>query len=559
MADILLTTINARYQHASLGLRCLLANLGPLAGRAELLEFVSGARTENLVERILSHQPRIVGLGVYIWNVDECTRLVAQLRQVAPRIVIVVGGPEVSHEIDEQRICRLADHVVTGPGERAFADLCDRILNGPSQDVRDGIGLAAPARVVAWEKPDPAGASPGEPIRSGIPSIARAVIHAQPGPRGAPTKVIPGGAPAPETLALPYSLYSDEDLRERFVYVEASRGCPFRCEFCLSSLDRTAEAFDLDRFLEEMAALHARGARVFKFVDRTFNLKIATSLRILEFFLERLERAPEDPVFAHFELVPDHLPERLRDAIRRFPPGTLQFEIGIQTWNPEVQALISRRQDNEKAERNLAWLVAETHAHLHVDLIAGLPGEDLASFGAGFDRLVALAPHEIQLGILKRLRGAPIARHTGAFGMVYNPDPPYNVLATDRIPFVDLQRVSRFARYWDLFANSGRFRRVLPLMLDDRPFDRFMAFSDWLFERTDATHRIALERQYELALAWLTGDGHPSTADVARLESAILDDYRDSGARGRPAFLARGLGGTARTTTATPKRQSRHL
>ncbi|MEN9317405.1 MAG: hypothetical protein RIS35_3798 [Pseudomonadota bacterium] len=509
MADILLTTINARYQHASLGLRYLLANLGPLAARAELLEFVSGARTENVVERILARRPRIVGLGVYIWNVDECTRLVAQLRRVAPDVVIVVGGPEVSHEVDEQRICRLAHHVVTGPGEVAFAKLCAQLLDGP------------------------------RPL----------------------SKVLPGGSPAPETLALPYALYDDEDLRNRFVYVEASRGCPFRCEFCLSSLDRTAEAFDLDRFLGQMAALHARGARVFKFVDRTFNLKIATSLRILEFFLEHLERTPDDPVFAHFELVPDHLPERLRDVIRRFPLGTLQFEIGIQTWNPEVQALISRRQDNAKAAGNIAWLVAQTHAHLHVDLIAGLPGEDLASFGAGFDRLVALRPHEIQLGILKRLRGAPIARHTEAFGMVYSPDPPYNVLATDRIPFTDLQRVGRFARYWDLFANSGRFRRTVPLLLGDRPFERFMAFSDWLFGRTDATHRLALERQYELALEWLgAGASACGFADaLRRAEAAIRDDYLDSGARGRPAFLARGSDGLVRSATATPTRQSRHL
>lgn len=561
MPDILLTTINARYQHASLGLRCLLANLGPLAGRAELLEFVSGARTENLVERILARQPRIVGLGVYIWNVEECTRLVAQLRRVAPGIVIVLGGPEVSHEIDEQRICQLADHVVTGPGEVAFAELCDRILNGPRPLQEPGgsiVPVYAP-RGTGRGLSGPGGASPELPLRPALASLPRGMVLAQPGLRGAPPKAIPGGAPAPDSLALPYALYDDEDIRNRFVYVEASRGCPFRCEFCLSSLDRTAEAFDLDRFLGEMAALHARGARVFKFVDRTFNLKIATSLRILEFFLERLEQAPDDPVFAHFELVPDHLPERLRDTIRRFPPGTLQFEIGIQTWNHEVQALISRRQDNEKAERNLAWLVAETHAHLHVDLIAGLPGEDLASFGAGFDRLVALAPHEIQLGILKRLRGAPIARHTEAFGMVWNPDPPYNVLATDRIPFADLQRVSRFARYWDLFANSGRFRRTLPLMLGDRPFDRFMAFSDWLFERTDATHRLALERQYELALVWLTGGGRPPMENVANLEAAILGDYRDSGARGRPAFLTKGQGGTPRAATATPKRQSRHL
>jgi hypothetical protein len=309
-----------------------------------------------------------------------------------------------------------------------------------------------------------------------------------------------------------------------------------------------------------MASLYERGARTFRFVDRTFNLKASTGAAILAFFLERLERAPDDPVFAHFELVPDHLPERLREAIVRFPPGTLQFEIGIQTWNPQVQALISRRQDNERAAANIAWLLANSSAHLHVDLIAGLPGEDLASFGAGFDRLAALGPHEIQVGILKRLRGAPIARHTQAFGLRFNPDPPYNVLATDCIAFADMQRVARFARYWDLVANSGRFRRALPLLLGDAPFDRFMRLSDWLWARSDATHRLAAERLYELVLEWLAGDGG---ADAALADRAVADDYAASGARGRPAFLARGLPGAAskgpRAAAAAPKRQSRHL
>ncbi|MES2563631.1 MAG: radical SAM protein, partial [Pseudomonadota bacterium] len=152
----------------------------------------------------------------------------------------------------------------------------------------------------------------------------------------------------------------DEDVAQRFIYVEASRGCPFKCEFCLSSLDKTAWAFDLDLFLSELAALYARGARHFKFVDRTFNLKAAAGLRILEFFLERLD----DSLFVHFEVIPDHLPGSLKTAITRFPPGTLQFEVGIQTWNPAVQSLISRRQNNEASAENLAWLRNESNAHL---------------------------------------------------------------------------------------------------------------------------------------------------------------------------------------------------
>ena len=524
MADILLTTINARYAHASLGLRCLMANLGDLAARARIVEFVSGARTENLVERLLALSPRVIGIGVYIWNVTECTRLVAQLRQVAPGVKIVLGGPEVSHETGDQALCAMADHVITGPGELAFARLCAQLLDGP------------------------------RPLM----------------------KVIAGQTPDLDALASPYPLYTDDDLRDRFLYLEASRGCPFRCEFCLSSLDRTAVPFDTARFLQALGELYARGARTFKFVDRTFNLKVPTSLAILEFFLERQAASPDDPVFAHFELVPDHLPAKLREAIARFAPGTLQLEIGIQTWNPQVQSLISRRQDDDAAADNLRWLATNTHAHLHVDLIAGLPGEDLASFGAGFDRLVALGPHEIQLGILKRLRGAPIARHTEPFGLRFNPDPPYNVLATDLVPFAQMQRVTRFARYWDLYANSGRFRRTLPIALADAPFARFMSLSDWLWARTGATHQVSIERQFELLREWLletcAGGGaagvdtaavgaaaiDTAAVDTAAIEDAIARDYTASGALGRPAFLRKGTSGRSPATSARVARQARH-
>ena len=199
--------------------------------------------------------------------------------------------------------------------------------------------------------------------------LARALLH---GPRPL-MKVHVGEAFELDDLKLPYVYYTDEDIAQRHLYVEASRGCPFKCEFCLSALDKTAEPFNTERFLAEMAKLYDRGARTFKFVDRTFNLNIKTSLAILDFFLERITARPDDPCFAHFELVPDHLPEKLKTTIAKFPAGTLQFEIGIQTWNPEVQGHISRKQNNVKAKENIRWLHENSHAHMHVDLIAGLP------------------------------------------------------------------------------------------------------------------------------------------------------------------------------------------
>ena len=503
MPAIVLATINARYVHASLGLRCLAANMAELRPQTSIVEFVLGARAADMAEQLLAHEPRVIGLGVYIWNVEETTRLAALLKTVAPEVIVVLGGPEVSFETEAQRICALADYVVTGWGDLAFPALC-----------RDVLGGARPA-----------------------------------------AKIIAGGQPPLSQIALPYGEFTDEDIAKRFIYVEASRGCPFKCEFCLSALDKTAWAFDLDRFMTQLDTLHERGARHFRFVDRTFNLKAAVGTRILEFFLERLDGR----LFVHFEVIPDHLPDRLKTAIARFPAGSLQFEVGIQTWNPDVQGLISRKQDNDQSATNLAWLRQESNALIHVDLIAGLPGEDLQSFGKGFDRLYALAPHEIQVGILKRLRGTPIARHSATHDMHYNPDPPYNVLRTRCISFREMQRISRFARYWEMVANSGRFHRALALLVGDAPYARFMRFADWLYASTGKTHEMALERLFEYVHAFLVTELGlaPGTAS-----EALLADYASSGARGRLSFMPQGSADPARARSGAARaalRQARHL
>jgi len=307
-------------------------------------------------------------------------------------------------------------------------------------------------------------------------------------------KIISGEQPKLEQIKMPYYLYNEQDIKHRVLYVEASRGCPFKCEFCLSALDKTAWPFDLDLFLEQMDDLYQRGARHFKFVDRTFNLKVKNSLRIMQFFLDRMT----DDLFLHFEVVPDHLPEALKEMIAKFPAGQLQFEVGIQTFNPEVQSHISRRQDNDKAQANIQWIKNQSQAYLHTDLIFGLPGESLASFAESFNKLIALKPHEIQVGILKRLKGSPIIRHTQAHDLRFNPNPPYSIVSSDQVSFQDVQFMGRFARYWDLIGNSGRFKYTLPLLLGDAPFARFTTLTNSLFEQSGQTHKISLLRLYDL-------------------------------------------------------------
>jgi len=337
------------------------------------------------------------------------------------------------------------------------------------------------------------------------------------------------------------------------IYVEASRGCPFKCEFCLSALDKTSKPFELSNFLTEIDKLFQRGARNFKFIDRTFNLKVSTSVSILEFFLDRMT----DDLYLHFEVVPDNLPDKLKQILIQFPTDSLQLEIGVQTFDPDIQALINRKQDNQKTSENLRWLREHTGAHLHTDLIFGLPGDTLENFAESFDQLVALNPHEIQLGILKRLRGAPINRHNNSYQMVYSTTPPYSVLSTKDISFNTLQDVNRFARYWDIIANSGRFKYTLIVILDkenNSAFFRFMHLTHALYARTGSTWKISLLRLYKLLYDVLISEFKISD-EVAR--KALQKDHDQSNQKGTLEMLLRTTK-VVRTGTAN-KRQRNHL
>lgn len=508
MPDIVLATLNAKFIHAAFGLRCLRANLGALRERSVIVEFDLTQRPLDIAERILELEPRIVGLGVYVWNATPTTELVGLLKRLRPQLTVILGGPEVSHEWEGQELVGLADLVITGEADLAFATVCQEVLAG----------------------------------------------------RRPSSKVMPAGLPDLAELALPYEEYSEADIAHRLIYVEASRGCPFTCEFCLSSLDVPVRAFPLVPFLTELESLLGRGVRHFKFVDRTFNLNLATGRAILEFFLERLPPG----LFLHFEMIPDRLPEGLREVIARFPAGTLQFEVGVQTFNPSVAAAISRRQDYGRLEDNLRFLRERTGVHVHADLIVGLPGETIESFAAGFDRLIALRPQEIQVGILKRLRGTPIGRHDDAWGMIYAPRPPYEILCNRLIDFGDMQRMRRFARFWDLLGNSGNFVATVPRLWADggSPFAEFLGLSDWLYERAGRHHAIALSRLMELVFGYLTEVKHSTPEPVAEL---LRQDFQRAGRAEVPPFLqphlrraTEGRSPSTPKTNRTVRRQARH-
>jgi len=276
--------------------------------------------------------------------------------------------------------------------------------------------------------------------------------------------------------------------------------------------------------------------------------------------LERLRAG----LVLHFEMIPDRLPAELRELIERFPPGSLQLEVGVQTFNPTVAAAISRRQDYARLEENFRFLRGQTGVHLHADLIVGLPGETVESFATGFDRLVGLRPQEIQVGMLKRLRGTPISRHDAAWGMVYSPLPPYEILQNKLIDFATMQRLRRFARYWDLIGNSGNFVATTPLVWagGGSPFAGFLRLSEWLYAREGRLHGILLTRLMEQVFIYLTTlRGLPERV----VAETLWRDFQRGERAELPPFLRPHLPPTEVATPAarhgknrTTLRQSRH-
>lgn len=474
---ILLTTLNARFTHSAIGLRYLYANMQELQENSLTLEFSINDAIQSIAEKILDEEPAIVGIGVYIWNARECFDLIEIIKKVSPKTKVILGGPEVSYEPFRVDFSK-ADYIIQGEGDTSFYKLCKEIItdNAPSEKI----------------------------IKPVIEDLSQ--------------------------IKLPYAHYTQHDIDNRYIYVEASRGCPFMCEFCLSSIDEKVRNFDLDELLDEFEVLWQKGARNFKFVDRTFNLNMKFANAILDFFLKK-----EPPYFAHFEVIPDHFPESIKAKIALFPAGALQLEIGIQTLNPEIANNINRPLKIQKIKENISYIETQTKAHIHLDLIIGLPGESLESFGSNLNELVSISTSEIQIGILKKLSGTTLERHDKEFGMHYSDIPPYDILSNDIVSFKDIQKMKRFARFWDLTYNSGNFKNSICLLWKDNSvYDSFFNFSEWIYSQTDSTWKISLDRLSSLLFTHLTEVLGQKDDEVAE---AMLSDLMKVQGRIVPKFL----------------------
>ncbi len=443
MTSILLVAINARYSHSSHASRLLIANLDPaLRPHTRLLEFDLSAHPLQIAAEIVAAQAEIVGFTLYLWNTKTVRETLQILRCVAPETTIVLGGPEIVPGC-QPHWEGLATSLILGEGEIAFNSLCRQLL--------------ADQPLPYWIEAPP-------------PDLA--------------------------TLNPPYPLYSNHDLQRRVVHVETTRGCPHHCLYC-TSCNTGLRRFPLSPIRSSFRDLLQRGLRKFRFLDRTFNADEAHACAILDIFLEN----PHKNLTLHLELSPVNFGQPLRQRLQAFPRGQLHLELGVQTLNPAVAHAIGRHEDRQDVIHALHFLTDHTGADLHVDLIFGLPGENLDSFASGFDLLVRLNPGAIQVNLLKVLPGTPLSRLKGIVNR-HNPNPPYEVLHTDSLSFTQLMRLQRFAHVWDRLHNRGRFTDILtPLWQDPAisPFAVIDQIATSIYHQHGRVHSLSLS-QWSTAL-----------------------------------------------------------
>ncbi len=481
MPSIVLVALNARYSHTGYGLLCLRDALGELRPESVRLEFSIGQERGPIAEKIASVSPVVIGIGVYIWNRTVVEALIPLVRRLSPDAFVVLGGPEISYDT-ESALARSVDCVVCGEGEVIFADLCRRVLRGE---------------------------------RGTIPRV----VSAEPLPADA--------------LRSPLASYTDEDISNRVLYVETSRGCPFRCLYCLSARDQEVRLFDLARLFPELGRLIDRGARRLKFIDRSFNLYEKHAAAILSFLLEHWREGMQ----IHIEMTPTRPSKGLCDLFLRFPPGGLHIEVGVQTLSKAVARGVCRPCDPEAIKAAVRFLVDDVRADVHADLIAGLPGESAEQFRAGFDILAGMGASEIQVGILKKLHGSPMAESGAVPEMRFNENPPYEVLSTDAMSSDDLNEIRRFASHWERVFNRGHFPRALPLLMGqgESAYAMFDVFSRELAKEA-GLHSIPLVIQCKVMLRVLLDSG----VGDAESRSALRADYLCGGKRiCLPGFLKR--------------------
>ncbi|RII26269.1 MAG: B12-binding domain-containing radical SAM protein [Geobacter sp.] len=457
---VLLTTLHAKYVHASLALPSLAAACADLPDTEFVIrEFTVNEPADGVLRRLVVEEADLIAFSCYIWNIEATLKLGADLKQLRPGTVIVLGGPEASHGVFELMERNPAvDMVIRGEGETSFHD-----------------ALLALAGTASWED-----AAAGLSVVEGITFRTDEDVVANP-EREAVADL--DTLPSPFTAGL-------VDLAKPLVYYETSRGCPFSCAFCMSSLEKGVRSYPPSRIEADLNILMAAGVRTVKLVDRTFNYDAPRANRIWEFILSRNQGSA-----FHFEIAADILTGANIELLKRVPPGMFRFEIGVQAEGKETLDRVGRNSDLERLFANVRRLVNETAVTVHLDLVAGLPHEDfdgfLCSLQQVFDLLSANAGRRkktdchIQVEPLKVLKGSPMRAIAREEGYRFSATPPYKILTTPWLSYGDICRIETIARLLDLVYNSGRFATALAAWEKTTPSARIFAAMAEYWETTE--------------------------------------------------------------------------
>ncbi|WPK12214.1 DUF4080 domain-containing protein [Lysinibacillus louembei] len=481
---IVLATLNAKYIHTNLAIRYLKASAYP-EFIPELAEYTIKDPAFNIVSDLFQKQPDVVGFSCYIWNIEETLHVIKMLKTVLPNTKVILGGPEVSYDVHHWlKNHAEIDFIVMGEGETSFKELLHYLDGDISlEDVR-GICYLEDGKVK---------------------------IHAQ------PPKI------DLRELATPFRFEEDlPHLGKRIQYIETSRGCPFQCQFCLSSIEVGVRYFNREKIKEDIRFLMDNGARTIKFVDRTFNISRSYAMEMFQFLID--EHKPG--VVFQFEITADIMrPEVIQFLNDNAPKGLFRFEIGVQSTNDLTNELVKRRQNFEKLKRTVTMVKEGGKIDQHLDLIAGLPEEDYASFRDTFNDVFAMRPEELQLGFLKLLRGTGLRLEAKKYGYTYVDIAPYEIFSNNVLTFDDIVRIKHAEDVLEKYWNAHRMDYTIEYLVTEvfeTPFDFFQSFGTYWEMRGWSRIGHQLEDLFQRLLEFLQT---VPNVDLAIVQNIMQLDY----------------------------------
>lgn len=493
---VLLTALNAKYVHTNLAVRYLKHYTEDIDYQCIIKEFSINDRLENILEALLKEKPDIIGFSCYIWNIDMVEKLSKLIKRVDENIEIIYGGPEVSYNGPDFLSCNEGEYLIEGEGEETYREFIQYKLG--KKDLKSIRGLIYKE---CDEKIDKA--------------LHRDLLDIN-------------------ELRFPYK--ETESFENKIIYYEAARGCPFRCKYCLSSTIDGVRLRNIEVVKQELTFLMRKDVSLVKFVDRTFNANRRYARELWTF----LQEAKTDTCF-HFEISADLLTEEDIEILRSAPKGRFQFEIGVQTTNKKVIENIDRTMDIEKLTYAVKELRKYDNIKLHLDLIAGLPGEDFSSFKKSFNEVYAMGAHEIQLGFLKLLKGSLMRAEENKWGMVYSPYPPYELLKNRDISYDELVILKRVEEMVDKYNNSSNFKYILQYLLPNftTPFDFFLKLSEFFNDKGYFDRNISGVDYYRIFIKFYEATVGENSSE---LKDIIKFDYLETNRKSWiPEFLDRNI------------------